>query len=163
VQWLVLGLGVLVGAGLVHWWLRPPRAPPGRLTRARAPGHTPIRLLWLSAFTFFLSFLLLLSALPIFARRLGASDAAVGVIMATFAVSSLLLRPPTGWAADRFGRRPFMLAGALVFVVATLAYGWTGGRAGPGPGAAAARLRHGTLSHGGQRHGRRHHAARSTG
>ena len=87
-------------------------------------------MLWLSAFSFFLSFLLLLSALPIFARRLGASDAAVGFIMASFAVSSLALRPPTGWAADRFGRRPFMLAGALVFVVASLAYGWASGALG---------------------------------
>ena len=100
----------------------------------------PFAVLWLSAFAFYLSFLLLLSALPIFARRLGASDAAVGVVMATFAVSSLLLRPPTGWAADRFGRRPFMVAGALVFVVATLAYGWTGGAL----GLALVRLLHGT-------------------
>jgi MFS family permease len=90
----------------------------------------PFVVLWLSAFSFFLSFLLLLSALPIFARRLGAFDAAVGLIMASFAVSSLALRPPTGWAADRFGRRPFMLAGAVVFVVASLAYGWAGGALG---------------------------------
>jgi MFS family permease len=102
-------------------------------------GTWPFAVLWLSAFAFYLSFLLLLSALPIFARRLGASDAAVGIIMASFAVSSLLLRPPTGWAADRFGRRPFMLAGALIFVVATLAYGWTGGAL----GLALVRLLHG--------------------
>ena len=99
----------------------------------------PFVVLWLGAFSFYLSFLLLLSALPIFARRLGASDAAVGVVMATFAVSSLLLRPPTGWATDRFGRRPFMVAGALVFVVATIAYGWTGGAL----GLALVRLLHG--------------------
>jgi MFS family permease len=86
----------------------------------------PFVVLWLGAFTFFLSFLLLLSALPIFARRMGASDAAVGLIMATFAVSSLILGPPTGWAADRFGRRPFILAGALVFAVASIAYGGAG-------------------------------------
>ena len=99
----------------------------------------PFVVLWLGAFTFFLSFLLLLSALPIFARRMGASDAAVGLIMATFAVSSLILRPPTGWAADRFGRRPFMLAGALVFAVASIAYGWAGGAL----GLALVRLLHG--------------------
>jgi len=99
----------------------------------------PFVILWLGAFTFFLSFLLLLSALPIFARRMGASDAAVGLIMATFAVSSLILRPPTGWAADRFGRRPFMLAGALVFAVASIAYGWAGGAL----GLALVRLLHG--------------------
>jgi MFS family permease len=99
----------------------------------------PFVVLWLSAFAFFLSFLLLLSALPIYARRLGASDAAVGVIMASFAITSLLLRPVTGWAADRYGRRPFMLAGALVFTVASLAYGWSAGAA----GLVAVRLAHG--------------------
>ena len=88
----------------------------------------PFIFLWLGSFAFFLSFLLLLSALPIFARRsLGASDAAIGIIMASFAVTSLLFRPVAGWGADRYGRRPFMLAGALTFAVASIAYGWTGG------------------------------------
>jgi len=86
--------------------------------------------LWLGGFAFFLSFLLLLSALPLFARRLGASDGAIGVIMAAFAVTSLLLRPITGWGADRYGRRPFMLAGAAIFAVASLAYGWVAGALG---------------------------------
>ncbi|HEU4370921.1 MAG TPA: MFS transporter [Methylomirabilota bacterium] len=87
-------------------------------------------LLWLGAFAFFLSFLLLLGALPIFARRLGATDAAVGAIMAAFAVTSLLLRPVAGWGVDRYGRRPFMLVGALVFAVASVAYGAAAGAAG---------------------------------
>jgi MFS family permease len=86
-------------------------------------------LLWLGAFAFFLSFLLLLAALPIFTRRLGASDAAIGVIMAAFGVTSLLLRPLAGWGADRFGRRPLMLAGAAVFTLTSIAYGWTAGAA----------------------------------
>ena len=86
--------------------------------------------LWLGGFAFFLSFLLLLSALPIFARRMGASDAAIGVIMASFAITSLLLRPITGWGADRYGRRPFMIAGSLVFALASVAYGWAAGALG---------------------------------
>ena len=48
-------------------------------------------LLWLGAFAFFLSFLLLLGALPIFARRLGASDTAVGVLMGSFRAAYHLL------------------------------------------------------------------------
>src|SRR5205807_4803806 len=63
-------------------------------TRPDRVIRRPFLILWLGAFAFFLSFLLLLSALPIFARRLGASDAAIGVIMASFAITSLLLRPP---------------------------------------------------------------------
>jgi MFS family permease len=90
----------------------------------------PFVVLWLGAFAFFLSFLLLLSALPIFARRLGASDGAIGVLMGSFAVTSLLLRPLTGWAADRYGRRPFMIAGSIVFTLASVAYGWAAGALG---------------------------------
>lgn len=87
-------------------------------------------LLWGGAFAFFLSFFLLLSALPLYARGLGASDAAIGVIMGCFAVTAMLLRPWTGWAADRYGRRPFMLAGAAVFFVSSLAYGAAAGAVG---------------------------------
>ena len=86
-----------------------------------------LAVLWLGAFAFFLSFLLLLSALPIFARRLGASDAAIGVVMGSFGLTSLALRPLTGWGADRYGRRPFMLAGAAVFALASVGYGFTAG------------------------------------
>ena len=84
-------------------------------------------MLWLASFTLFFSFFLLLSTLPLFLRRLGASDGAIGVIMGSFAITSMLLRPWTGWAIDRWGRRPFMLAGATVFVLAPLGYGISGG------------------------------------
>jgi MFS family permease len=101
----------------------------------------PFVFLWLGAFAFFLSFLLLLSALPIFARRaLGASDAGIGLIIASFAITSLLLRPLAGWGVDRYGRRPFMLAGSLTFAIASVAYGWAGSAA----GLVLVRLLHGT-------------------
>lgn len=45
--------------------------------------------------------------------------------MAAFAISSMALRPWAGWAADRYGRRPLMLAGGAVFVLAPLGYGVT--------------------------------------
>jgi MFS family permease len=47
--------------------------------------------------------------------------------MASFAITSLLFRPVAGWGVDRYGRRPFMLAGAATFAVASVAYGWTVG------------------------------------
>ena len=96
-------------------------------------------LLWVGAFAFFLSFLLLLSALPIYMRRLGASDAAIGFITAAFGITSLLLRPLAGWGADRYGRRVLMLAGAALFTVASVAYGWALGV----PGLVLVRLLHG--------------------
>jgi MFS family permease len=107
---------------------------------SRSPGRRFV-FLWLGAFAFFLSFLLLLSALPIFARReLSASDAAVGGITASFGATSLLCRPLAGWGTDRYGRRPFMLAGSLIFAIASLAYAWTSGVV----GMILVRLLHGT-------------------
>jgi MFS family permease len=81
-----------------------------------------LALLWAGAFTVLLSFFLLLSALPLYAQQLGLTGPEIGVVMAAFALSSMLLRPWAGWAADRHGRRPLMLAGAAVFVLAPLAY-----------------------------------------
>lgn len=81
-----------------------------------------LRLLWASAFAFFLSFYLLLSALPLYAREAGVSDGALDLVIGSFALASMLVRPWAGWASDRFGRRPLLLAGAALFVVAPVAY-----------------------------------------
>jgi MFS family permease len=64
---------------------------------------------------------------PLYLRELGASDSAIGLVMGSFAITSMLLRPWTGWGADRWGRRPFMLAGAVVFLVAPLGYALSAG------------------------------------
>src|SRR5439155_23363684 len=105
---------------------------PRRLTAA-------LRVLWFGAFAFFLSFFLLLAALPLYARAVGIGDRAIGGVVGAFAFAAMLGRPWAGWAADRHGRRPLMLAGALVFVVASLAYSLTAGVL----GLLAGRLPHG--------------------
>jgi len=99
----------------------------------------PLRLLWFGAFAFFLSFFLLLAVLPLYARAVGVGDRAIGGVVGAFAFAAMLVRPWAGWAADRHGRRPLMLAGALVFVVASLAYSLTTGLL----GLLAVRLLHG--------------------
>jgi MFS family permease len=80
-------------------------------------------LLWSGGFTFFLSFYLLLSALPLYAREIGVADRALGLVIGCFAFASMLVKPWAGWASDRFGRRPLLLAGAGVFLAASVAYG----------------------------------------
>ncbi|HEU5322610.1 MAG TPA: MFS transporter, partial [Methylomirabilota bacterium] len=87
----------------------------------------PVALVLGGAFAFFLSFYLLMAALPLYARDLGVSDRSIGLVIGCFAVAAMVLRPWAGWAADRYGRRPIMLAGALVFLAAALAYGWAAG------------------------------------
>ncbi|MBI3634921.1 MAG: MFS transporter [Candidatus Rokubacteria bacterium] len=86
-----------------------------------------LRRLWMGAFAFYLSFYLLLSALPLYATAIGVSERALGLIIGCFAIASMIVKPWAGWASDRFGRRPLLLAGAAIFLVASAAYGWSGG------------------------------------
>ena len=45
---------------------------------------------------------------------LGSNAIGAGIAYGAFAVGALLLRPVVGWASDRFGRRPLIVAGALM-------------------------------------------------
>lgn len=90
-------------------------------------GARRLAVLWLASFAFFFAFFLLLPTLPLYLRGLGASDGEIGLIMGCFAITSMLLRPWTGWGTDRWGRRPFMLAGGVVFVLAPAGYALAGG------------------------------------
>jgi MFS family permease len=60
--------------------------------------------------------------LPVQLDALGASRAEIGHIVGSFGVASLIAIPATGALADRFGRRPFMLAGAALFTLVALAF-----------------------------------------
>jgi len=79
-------------------------------------------LLWIGGFTLFLSFFLLMPTLPLYARALGIPESRIGLLSGAFPLVAMLVRPIAGWAADRHGRRPLMLLGALVFAVSSALY-----------------------------------------
>lgn len=54
------------------------------------------------------------SILAVYAQSLGASTAMVGAMTAAYGGARLLINVPAGMAADRYGRRPLMIAGLLV-------------------------------------------------
>ncbi|MDA0256788.1 MAG: MFS transporter, partial [Chloroflexi bacterium] len=60
--------------------------------------------------------------LPLYARDLGASSTEIALTYSTFAATQLVVSPFAGRLADRFGRRPFLIAGLLAYAVAAL--GW---------------------------------------
>lgn len=63
-----------------------------------------------------------LPLLPIFLGRKGGSAALVGAVFAAGLLASAGVRYPAGWAADRFGTRPVMVASMLVCGLLFLAY-----------------------------------------
>src|SRR5665811_2398233 len=56
-------------------------------------------------------------------RHLGGSDTGVGVVMGSFAVTAVILRPFVGRYSDVSGRKRLMIWGALLLVVVSLLYG----------------------------------------
>jgi MFS family permease len=60
--------------------------------------------------------------LPLHLENLGASRAEVGRVMGSFGFTTILAIPATGMLVDRFGRRPFMLAGGVMWVLAATAF-----------------------------------------
>ena len=78
--------------------------------------------LYLAVFTASCPVGLFLFFLPLYSQALGASATEIGELFAVFALVPVLARPLVGRGADRFGRRPFILAGLACFVVAWVLY-----------------------------------------
>ncbi|MEJ7653329.1 MAG: MFS transporter [Chloroflexia bacterium] len=55
--------------------------------------------------------------LPLYGLELGASASQVGALFTVFSLAGVLARPLVGMGADRFGRRPFILAGAAFYTL----------------------------------------------
>lgn len=53
---------------------------------------------------------------------LGADATGVGLSIGVFSVAALAFRPVVGWASDRFGRRPLLLLGGALTVVALVGH-----------------------------------------
>jgi MFS family permease len=89
-------------------------------TRLRSPAFVR---LFLAILAFFTAGGIVL---PVAARYvdgpLGADALGVGIGIGAFSVAALLLRPVVGWASDRYGRRPNLLVGGGLTVIALLAH-----------------------------------------
>jgi multidrug resistance protein len=60
--------------------------------------------------------------LPVYAEDLGASGAWLGLTFSAFAISQAIVSPFVGRLSDRYGRKPFILAGLCIYFVAALGY-----------------------------------------
>ena len=95
---------------------------PAAPARAQRPG---LAFAGLFAVTF-CGLLAVGAVLPVLPRYvhgpLGAGDIAVGVVIGSYAISGLLLRPIAGRLADRRGRKPTVLLGGLLLCLSGLLY-----------------------------------------
>lgn len=70
---------------------------------------------------FFIAGGIVLPAAPQFVEgELGAGRGEVGIAIASFSIAALAMRPVVGWATDRFGRRPVLVVGAVLTILALL-------------------------------------------
>lgn len=60
--------------------------------------------------------------LPVYAKDLGANGVWLGLTFSSFAVTQAIFGPFAGRLSDRYGRKPFILAGLLIYVVAAIGY-----------------------------------------
>ena len=79
--------------------------------------------LTLSELAYFTAAGLIIGVTPFFVTGpLGSDEAALGLVAAAFSVTTLLLRPFAGRLADRRGRRPLLVGGALLCAIAILGH-----------------------------------------
>lgn len=74
-------------------------------------------LTWSTSLLFFVAFYTLLVPFPLYLADIGLPDWQIGLILGAFGVASLVGRPLAGVAADHYGSRTVMLAGAAALVV----------------------------------------------
>jgi MFS family permease len=94
---------------------------PTKLFR-RLPAPGPLGWIVAASFLHFASLYFLFAPLPLYVLDMGGSKFQVGLIMGVFSMSSLAVRPLFGAWMDRAGRKPFLLAGAGIYVLASLGY-----------------------------------------
>ncbi|MGG0739283.1 MFS transporter [Niallia taxi] len=80
-------------------------------------------------FFLFTAFYMLYPTLPLFIKENGGTESQVGLAMGAFMLSSVIFRPFVGGMLDRFGRRPFIIWGLLLFAATMFMYNWVSGLA----------------------------------
>jgi MFS family permease len=76
-----------------------------------------------ATFLYFGSFYLLMPILPQYVEYLGGTPGQIGLVMGTFSLAAVLVRPHLGRLADRRGRKRFMLCGVGFFALLFPLYG----------------------------------------
>ena len=79
-------------------------------------------LAFFAQFAFTFVFYILVPTLPIYLSRLGSTEVEIGVLIGSFAVFSVVLKPFVGRALLTIPEKKFMIAGALLYALTSVAY-----------------------------------------
>ncbi len=79
-------------------------------------------LVFFAQLTFIIVCHILIPTLPIYLSKLGSGETEIGVLIGSFGVSSLVLRPFVGRALSKIPEKSFMIIGALLFALTSAAY-----------------------------------------
>jgi multidrug resistance protein len=82
--------------------------------------------LMFTAFVDMIGSSMILPLVPYYATRMGATGLAVGFILASFSIGQLVSAPSWGRFSDRYGRRPAIILGLVVSVVAYIVFAYAG-------------------------------------
>lgn len=63
------------------------------------------------------------TTLPVFADSLGASTSMVGVIVSSYTISAILIRPFAGPAFDSFSRKKLLIGAQVIICICVFLYG----------------------------------------
>jgi len=101
------------------------------LVRSPHPAHAPINpalgtlvlLIGLNLLNYIDRYILP-GAQPLIQKEFDATDQQMGALTTALFITYMLVAPLTGWLGDRFRRKPLIIAGALLWSVATLGTAW---------------------------------------
>ena len=79
----------------------------------------------LATFTDIVAYSIAVPVLPDLSRKLGASPTMIGLLFASFGVTLLTVSMPSGALSDRIGRKPPLVGGMLLLVVASLLFAFS--------------------------------------
>jgi multidrug resistance protein len=88
--------------------------------------RSALRLVLLTVFVDLVGFAIVLPLLPSYGAKYGASDAAIGALVASYSLMQLLFAPWWGRLSDRIGRRPVLLIGLVGSAASYLLFGFAG-------------------------------------
>ena len=82
----------------------------------------PFFILYAAVFVATLGISMVSPLLPVYAEELGATGVWIGLTFSSFAITYTLFGPFIGRWSDRYARKPFIVAGLLLYLVAAIGY-----------------------------------------